>query len=90
MVPFLVGQNEKRLNALRNNPAGATFTDFCACLINSGFVLERTSGSHRIYRHGGPRAATLSVQPRKDGKAKPYQIRQFLTMLDDILLRRNS
>ena len=45
-----------------------------------GFELKRITGSHHIYQH--PRAVgNLNLQP--DGKnAKPYQVRQFLDMVE--------
>jgi predicted RNA binding protein YcfA (HicA-like mRNA interferase family) len=56
------------------------FRDFEKLLKAFGFRLDRIAGSHRIYTH--PRAdRPLSVQPR--GKeAKPYQVRQFLDMIE--------
>jgi predicted RNA binding protein YcfA (HicA-like mRNA interferase family) len=57
------------------------FADFARVLEAFGFVLRRTSGSHRIYSHAAvPRP--LSVQPVK-GEAKPYQVRQFLAMVEE-------
>lgn len=56
------------------------FRDFEKLLKAFGFELDRIAGSHHIYVH--PRAdRPLSVQPRgKD--AKPYQVRQFLDMVE--------
>jgi len=48
-------------------------------------VLDRTRGSHHIYIHPDI-AELLSIQPRKDGKAKPYQLRQFLKLLEEYSL----
>ena len=57
------------------------FEDFILLLEKFGFVLDRTRGSHYIFVH--PHIAELlSIQPRKDGKAKPYQLRQFLKLLE--------
>jgi predicted RNA binding protein YcfA (HicA-like mRNA interferase family) len=45
-----------------------------------GFQLDRTSGSHHIFTH--PQVAELlNLQPVK-GKAKPYQIRQLLQLVE--------
>jgi predicted RNA binding protein YcfA (HicA-like mRNA interferase family) len=45
-----------------------------------GFKLDRTAGSHRIYTH--PRVdRPLSVQPHGN-EAKPYQVKQFLDMVE--------
>lgn len=57
------------------------FADFERVLRAFGFTLDRISGSHHIYQHPAvPRR--LSIQPR-DGKAKPYQIEQFLDMVEE-------
>jgi len=62
------------------------FSDFIVLLERFGFVLDRTRGSHHIFIHPGI-AELLSVQPRKDGKAKPYQLRQFLKLIEEYSLR---
>ena len=56
------------------------FRDFEAMLREFGFVHRRTGGSHRQYRHPlVPRP--LPIQP--EGKdAKPYQVRQFMVMVE--------
>jgi hypothetical protein len=57
------------------------FRDFETLLAAFGFEHRRTAGSHRIYRH--PMATRpLSIQPRR-GQAKPYQLRQFLEMVEE-------
>jgi predicted RNA binding protein YcfA (HicA-like mRNA interferase family) len=53
------------------------FGDFCRLIEAFGFVFERQSGtSHRIYRHADVRDK-VNVQPRRDGSAKHYQVRQL-------------
>ncbi|MGQ0663527.1 MAG: type II toxin-antitoxin system HicA family toxin [Pseudomonadota bacterium] len=53
-----------------------------------GFVHRRTTGSHWIFRHPAvPRP--LSPQPRK-GEAKPYQVAQFLEMVEEYGLRMEA
>jgi len=45
-----------------------------------GFRLSRVSGSHHIYVHPGvPEPVNLQ---KLEGKAKPYQIRQFLKLVE--------
>lgn len=45
-----------------------------------GFQLDRTSGSHHIFSHPGiPDLVNLQ---EKDGQAKPYQVRQFLRLVE--------
>jgi HicA-like toxin of HicAB toxin-antitoxin system len=60
------------------------FTEFCRLIERFGFELRRVSGSHHIYRHSEvPRP--LSLQPR-NGEAKPYQIAQFLDIVEEYKL----
>lgn len=62
------------------------FDDFVVLLVRFGFELDRTRGSHHIFIHPDV-AELLSIQPRKDGKAKPYQLRQFLKLIEEYSLR---
>ena len=56
-------------------------TEFRRLVETFGFTLRRVSGSHHIYTH--PQVARpLSLQPRQR-EAKPYQIRQFLDMVEE-------
>ena len=60
------------------------FRDFQRILDAFGFELDRINGSHHQYKH--PLAnRPLSVQP-KGNMAKPYQIDQFLGMVEEFSL----
>jgi predicted RNA binding protein YcfA (HicA-like mRNA interferase family) len=61
------------------------FRDFEQLLAAFGFEFDRQSGSHRIYRHPSTRLR-MNVQPEK-GKAKLYQIRQLLDLVETHGLR---
>lgn len=51
------------------------FDELCALLVRLGFRERHRGGSHRIFfREGVPEI--LNLQPRPDGTAKPYQVRQ--------------
>jgi predicted RNA binding protein YcfA (HicA-like mRNA interferase family) len=57
------------------------FNEFRVLLEAFGFVPDRIKGSHYIYVQ--PEVGKLlSIQPRKDGKAKPYQLCQFLKLIE--------
>lgn len=65
--------------------ANVGFSDFCRLVEAFGFRHVRTTGSHLLYTH--PKLAdSLSLQPR-GGDAKPYQVRQFLRLVEDYNLR---
>jgi len=70
----------KTLALARRNPTGVRFLDLITLIQALGFVERRGDGSHRFFKH--PTAGVLNVQPRKDGKAKPYQVRQLLAAVD--------
>ncbi len=45
-----------------------------------GFQLDRVNGSHHIFTH--PDLAELVNLQEVNGQAKPYQIRQFLKLVE--------
>lgn len=50
-----------------------------------GFGLDRVSGSHHIFVH--PRVEKLVNLQEVKGKAKPYQVRQFLKLVEEYNLK---
>ena len=77
-----VTKRAKLLAQMRNNPKGARLTDLVAVLDAAGFKKARQTGSHAIYQHPKHPAELINLQSSKDGKAKPYQVTQVLTVLD--------
>ena len=60
--------------------------DEMAALINAfGFELARVSGSHHIFIH--PTVDELLNLQNVNGQAKPYQVRQFLKLVERYNLR---
>jgi predicted RNA binding protein YcfA (HicA-like mRNA interferase family) len=76
-----MSKKEKLLQRAKNNQKNIRFQDFCTLMIYFGFVLQRISGSHHLYQHPDI-DEVMSVQPKKDGLAKAYQVRQFLSVID--------
>jgi predicted RNA binding protein YcfA (HicA-like mRNA interferase family) len=70
---------EKLLEKAQRNPDGISFDDFCTLIEHYGFRFRRKAGSHAIYSNSA--GIILNIQPRRDGKAKGYQVRQFLTAI---------
>jgi predicted RNA binding protein YcfA (HicA-like mRNA interferase family) len=68
---------EKVLSGSRN----VRFADACRLAEGFGFRLDRTSGSHHIFRH--PRGLILNLQPDRNGQAKVYQLRQLLGLAEE-------
>ena len=70
----------KFLQKLLASPANARFGDVCRLVEGFGFVLARVSGSHHIYVH--PAVDELVNLQEVGGEAKPYQVRQFLKLVE--------
>ncbi len=64
------------------------FADMTRLVEAFGFHLSRISGSHRIFTHPGiPELGNLQ---EVSGEAKPYQIRQFLKIVERYNLQLND
>lgn len=63
-----------------NSPKNLPFHDFLSLTRAFGSRLERTSGSHHILVHDHV-PEPLNIQ-EVGGKAKPYQVRQFLRLVE--------
>jgi hypothetical protein len=65
--------------------ANVSFSDMVRLVEAFGFELRRTSGSHHVFAHPDVREL-LNLQDIR-GQAKPYQIRQFLRLVERYALR---
>lgn len=74
-----MGKHEKLLQKARNNPDGLSFQDFETLISRCGWKLDHQNGSHQIWY--SPNGFRVSVQ-NKSGKAKGYQVKQFLVRYD--------
>jgi predicted RNA binding protein YcfA (HicA-like mRNA interferase family) len=61
------------------------FGDMVSLVEAFGFRLARVSGSHHIFEHADV-PEIINLQDSK-GKAKPYQVRQFLELVEDYNLQ---
>jgi hypothetical protein len=60
--------------------ANVHFDDLCGLLTHLGFDLRVSASSHHIFtRKGVP--DIINLQPGRDGKAKPYQVRQVMGLI---------
>jgi predicted RNA binding protein YcfA (HicA-like mRNA interferase family) len=57
-----------------------SFNDFILLVEGFGFRLSRTSGSHHIFIH--PLVKELVNLQNVNGQVKPYQIRQFMEVVE--------
>jgi hypothetical protein len=72
----------KLFEKAKANPCGLSFPQLqrlCACI---GMILDWKKGSHFIYKLETP-FFLLSIQKRKDAKAKAYQVRQLLDFVEE-------
>jgi predicted RNA binding protein YcfA (HicA-like mRNA interferase family) len=75
----------KLLRQILNNPKNVKFNDFVSILSAYGFVCTRTEGSHNIFKNASVKEF-INVH-NVDGEAKPYQIRQFFSLVEKYNLR---
>lgn len=68
------------LQRLLASTQNVSFSDFVTLLSAFGFSLDRVSRSHHIFKH--PDIPELINIQKVRGQAKPYQIRQFLKLVE--------
>lgn len=73
-------KKKKLLRKALTSPKNFRFGDMVTLVEAFGFRLSRSSGSHHIYTRPG--VAELVNLQEVDGKAKPYQIGQFLRLVE--------
>ncbi|MCL4262329.1 MAG: type II toxin-antitoxin system HicA family toxin [Anaerolineae bacterium] len=71
---------QKLLEKILSGSKNVRFNDFVRLVEAFGFELARVNGSHHIFEHPNV-PEVLSLQNHK-GQAKPYQIRQFLQLVE--------
>ncbi|MBC8871492.1 MAG: type II toxin-antitoxin system HicA family toxin [Planctomycetes bacterium] len=71
----------KLLQKILGGSRNVRFDDACKLVGAFGFTLVRVSGSHHIFSH--PDVDELVNLQEVDGQAKPYQIRQFLKLVEE-------
>ena len=62
------------------SPKNLHFSEMVALVEAFGFGLSRISGSHHIFEH--PNVPELVNLQEVGGRAKPYQIKQFLALVE--------
>ena len=75
----------KLLLRAQSSPSNVRFRDFQRLIEAFGFSLDRIGGSHHIYLRKD--VAELVNAQEVRGMAKPYQIRQFLKLVERYDLR---
>jgi predicted RNA binding protein YcfA (HicA-like mRNA interferase family) len=70
----------KTLEKVLSGSKNIRFADMGALVEAFGFRMARRKGSHHIYSH--PNVPELVNLQEADGEAKPYQIRQFMKLVE--------
>ncbi len=65
---------------LLSNNKNVKYNDFVNLLLRFGFYKDRTEGSHTIFKHDFVKEL-INIQNVK-GEVKPYQINQFLSIVE--------
>ncbi len=73
-------KKEKLYSKIKNAPENVRFEEICALAEMFGFILKALQGSHKTYRRAGV-IELLNFQ-NCGGKAKPYQVRQLLKIIE--------
>jgi predicted RNA binding protein YcfA (HicA-like mRNA interferase family) len=73
-------KRRKLLQKALFSPQNVRFGEMVSLAEAFGFRLSRVKGSHHIFVH--PQVRELINLQDVDGKAKPYQIRQFLRLVE--------
>jgi len=83
-------KKQKILTKALQGSRNIRFNDMVSLVEAFGFSLSRTSGSHLIFVH--PDIPELINLQNVSGKAKPYQIKQFLDLIEryNIIMEDNA
>jgi len=76
---------KKTLQKILGGSRDIRFQEMASLVEAFGFQLDRVKGSHHIFVHSGVK--TLVNLQEVNGKAKRYQIRQFLKLVEEYNLR---
>ena len=73
-------KKQKLLEKILSGTKNVQFSEMVSLVEAFGFRLSRVNGSHHIFEH--PDLPELVNLQNKKGQAKPYQIRQFLSLVE--------
>ena len=78
-------KKRKLLEKISSGSTNVQFNDMITLVESFGFRLSRVKGSHFIFTH--PEIPELINLQEKNGKAKPYQVREFLQLVEQYNLK---
>jgi predicted RNA binding protein YcfA (HicA-like mRNA interferase family) len=71
---------EKLLSRAKSNPKDLSMGEFQTILRQTGWTFDHQKGSHQIWY--SPTRYRLPIQEGRSGKAKGYQVEQFLVQYE--------
>ena len=78
-------KGKKLLSKLLSGSKNIRFAEAVSCAELFGFKLTRVRGSHHVFTH--PRVSELINLQNVQGKAKSYQVKQLLKIIESYDLR---
>ncbi len=78
-------RKDKLLEKIMNNQTNVHFEEICLLAEKFGFKLKASKGSHKTYSRTGV-VEILNFQ-NDGGKAKPYQVKQLLKIIENYELK---
>ena len=75
-----MSKKRKLLEKVLSGSKNLQFDDLVTLIESFGFSLSRINGSHHIFTH--PTIPELINWQNRNGKAIPYQVRQFLILIE--------
>ena len=83
-----MSKKQKLLHRALANDRNFRFSEMVGLLNAFGFELDRVSGSHHIFKRTDI-PAIINIQ-NVNGRVKPYQVRQFLNVIETYRLELGS
>lgn len=80
-----MSKKRKLLQSILASAKNVSFTDFVNLIESFGFHLSRVNGSHHVFIR--PEITELVNVQNVKGQAKPYQIKQFLALVEKYNLK---
>lgn len=77
-------KKRKLLEKVLSGSKNIQFNEMVTLIEAFGFSLSRINGSHHIFKH--PEVPEIINIQNKKGKVTPYQVRQFLSLIEEYAL----
>jgi predicted RNA binding protein YcfA (HicA-like mRNA interferase family) len=86
---LVMTKRKKRLERIRQNPKSISFQDLQQVLLDYGFDLKRSSGSHHIFEAVYEDDIWQLIIPFRKPHVKPTYVKEALIAIDDIIARQS-